>query len=95
MNFAEILSGDARSEMLPVASSSRVTNARSKKPRDPNKPKRGMSAYLFYTHSAETKAAFKTALPEKWDAVKQQPKPFTELIKFAAARWKTMDGQQR
>ena len=92
MNFAEILSGDARSEMLPVASSSRVTNARSKKPRDPNKPKRGMSAYLFYTHSAETKAAFKTALPEKWDAVKQQPKPFTELIKFAAARWKTMDG---
>ena len=30
-----------------------------KRTADPNKPKRGKSAYLFYTHSTETKSAFK------------------------------------
>ena len=66
-----------------------------KKVKDPLKPKRGKSAYLFYTHSDETKAAFKEAHPDKWDAEKCQPKPIVELTKFASKIWKDMSEEDK
>lgn len=82
-------SSDLTSLLKGVKTSARIGKTR--KVKDPNKPKRGKSAYLFYTHSTETKAAFKETYPEKWDDEKQQPKPITELTKFAAGQWKQMD----
>ena len=70
-------------------------SGRKNKVRDPNRPKKGKTAYLFYTHSEETKQTFKEAHPEKWDDEKERPLKITDLTKFASEQWKTLDEEAK
>ena len=94
-DLKKLLESSDLASLLKGASKTCATKAKSRKVKDPNKPKRGKSAYLFYTHSIETKSAFKETYPDKWDDEKQQPKPITELTKFAAGQWKQMDDEAK
>jgi len=65
--------------------------SKSRKTKDPHKPKKPKTAYLIFTHSDETKLAFKEANPELWDAEKERPTKITELTKWASVQWKALD----
>ena len=75
------------------------TAARKTKTKDPNKPKKPKTGFLIYTHSAETREAFKDANPEQWDESKKDgaggPKKITDLTKWASSNWKELSEEGR
>ena len=87
-------------EMIPTAAEFGLLMkperaSKAKKAKDPNRPKKPKTAYLLYTHSDETKAAFKEANPEQWDDEKNRPNKITDLTKWASAQWKSLSEDEQ
>ena len=89
------ISADQLRSIMASTEISTKPSRRKNRVRDPNRPKKGKSAYLFYTHSEATKKAFQDAHPEKWDDEKNRPNKMTDLTKFASEQWKILDDEAK
>ena len=87
-------------EMIPTAAEFGLLMkperaSKAKKAKDPNRPKKPKTAYLLFTHSDETRLAFKEANPDKWDLEKSRPNKITDLTKWASVKWKALTEDQQ